>query len=100
MFTPSSWSYKLPLNKKWVRDVVNAKSFFTSARLIFKILFFIIRSTPKSMASSSGILANKLQTSNDTRNFFVGVELLDLLHERKRVTYAVFLWYKWSEYRT
>ena len=68
--------YNLPLNKKWVSNVVNEKSFFRSAPLIFKILFFIIRSTAKSVVSSSGMLANKLQTSNHTRNFLLELRFL------------------------
>ena len=59
-----------------MRDIVNENSFLRLARSIFRILLLIIRSTVKSMAWSSGMLVNKLQTSNDRRKFWLQLRFL------------------------
>ena len=62
------WSWKLPLNKKWVPEVASLKGFLSSFLEIFKLdLFWKINSTAISTVSVGGMLGKRLQMSYEIK---------------------------------
>ena len=75
--TPSTWSYNLPLKRKWVSDVANENNFLRSVFLMENLGFCLkMRSTAMSIVSFNGMLVKRLSTSKEIRNLLLKSKLL------------------------